>query len=345
MVVRKGYGAQAVGKDPNGGGWAAISRCAAAKVDWVDVTEFVVRPGRNRPVDRPRDYEASLAPSLLCTHLPGSPMLTHRTIPQELIDQVIDELGDAYQDPDDRLNAGKALHACALTSKNWTDRSRAYLFRVVEIRGDEEAQFPIPPQSLMPYVEKLEIKLLVQKFRIFPTPDILTPFHTAPIAHLGITEGGLATGEARPCLVECIAALSATLQTVTFRSCSLSPRLVSDIISAHPGLGRIHVLSCSFNSDTDPIPPAVSHPVMRLEPPDLELLVVSGDASTHHFTVAAFAQLPNRFGSLNFEHFLFGPLVNMATDVLIQANAESLTSLQVHIITRTSTILETKSVL
>jgi len=74
----------------------------------------------------------------------------------------------------------------------------------------------------MPYVEKLKIQLEFQDCRLFPSPDLLTPFHTAPITYLGIT-GGVLTTDARLCLAECVIALSDPLQTAVlkFRSPSL----------------------------------------------------------------------------------------------------------------------------
>lgn len=265
-------------------------------------------------------------------------MLSHGAIPQELIDQVIDELGNVYRDPnghkrpDDRIDASKALRACALTSKNWTGRSRAHLFREVKIRADEEGQFPVPSQSLMPYVEKLEIQLRFQRCRLFPAPDLLTPFHTAPIAHLGIEVGSLTTDGVRVSLMRCIVALSATLRTVSLHACLLSLRLFSDILSAHTDLERLYLHSCAF-SPADSVLPTIPRPGMRLGPSDLELCIFSDSGSDHDTTMAAVARLPNQLSRLDFDHFLSGPSATQATSALIGANAESLSSLRVQIIT------------
>jgi len=270
-------------------------------------------------------------------------MPPHRTLPQELVDQVIDELGDAYRDPDHdkrpdhRIVACEALHACALVSKNWTNRSRVHLFRDAKIRGDEDGLCLIPPQSLMPYVTRLKILLWCQYYRLFPSRDLLTPFYTAPVAYLRITGGVLAT-EAKVCLVECIAALSASLQTLVFKSCSLSLHLITDILVAHPSLKRLHLLHCDVKpvkSDHSVIPPLG----MCSEAPDLEL----GDFSQpmwggHDLAIAAVAQLPKYFGRLDFYH-LHNPGVIHATNALIKTNAKSLSSLTVHIISGTSGIL------
>jgi len=267
-------------------------------------------------------------------------MSPHRALPQELVDQVIDELCDAYRDADHdkrsdhRLDAYKALHACALISKNWTSRSRAHLFREVKIRGDEEGLFAIPPDSIMPYIEKLKIQLESQHYRLFPSKRLLTPFHTAPITYLGIT-GGVLTTKARVCLVECAIALSATLQTMAFKSCSLSLHLVLDIVLAHPGLKRLHLICCSIG-----ITIVIPRPGTRSEASGMELGVFSHSApKDHHLTMAAAALLPSRFGRLDLDH-IYSPGTSRATSALIKANAESLSSLQVHIISRTSRILK-----
>jgi len=270
-------------------------------------------------------------------------MPPHRTLPQELVDQIIDELGDAYRDPDrgkrsdHRIDACEALHACALVSRNWTGRSRAHLCREVKISGDEDCLYLIPPQSLMPYIEKLRIQLRCQNYRLFPSSDLFSPFYTAPIAYLGITGGVFAT-EAQACLGECIAALSATLQTVIFKSSSLSLRVIIDIVLAHPGLKRLHLHSCDLK-------PAEGDPFVlpRLgecsETPILELGVFSQPLwAGHNLTVAAVAQLGCQFGRLNFD-YIYGPGSICATNALLNANAASFSSLTVHIISCTSRIV------
>ena len=273
-------------------------------------------------------------------------MSPHRTLPQELVDQIIDELGDAFRDPDytkrsdHRINAYEALHACALVSKNWTGRSRAHLFREVKIRGDEDGLCLIPPQSLMPYIEKLRIQLRCQNYRLFPSPDLLIPFYTAPITYLGIT-GGVFAIEARACLAECIAALSATLQTVIFKSCSLSLHMIVDTVLAHPDLKRLHLHSCDLK-------PAKGDPFMpsRLgecsETPTLELGVFSRPLwGGHDLTIAAVAQLGSQFGRLNID-YIYGLGSARATNALLNASAASLSSLTVHIGSCTSRIVNRK---
>ena len=68
---------------------------------------------------------------------------------------------------------------------------------------------------------------------------LLTPFYTAPVVYIGITKGTLAT--ARAYLVECITALSATLQTVALKSCSFPSDLIHEILLAHSDLKRLYL--------------------------------------------------------------------------------------------------------
>lgn len=270
----------------------------------------------------------------------------HRTLPQELVDQIIDEFGAAYRDPDHgkrsdhRTSACEALHACALVSKDWTGRSRMHLFREVKIRGDKDGLCLIPPQPLMPHIEKLKMQLECENYRLFPSPDLLTPFYTAPITCLGITGGVFAT-EARGYLMECIAALSATLQTVVFKSCSLSLYMITDIMLVHPGLKHLHLHACGLKPATaDPF--ALPHPSERSETPDLELGVFSQPLwGGHDLTVAVVAQLRSRFARLDLDH-VCGLGATRATNALIKASAASLSSLTVHILPCTSRIFNRK---
>ena len=270
-------------------------------------------------------------------------MPPHRALPQELVDQIIDELGDAYRDPNHtkrsnhRINACKALHACALVSRDWTCRSRTHLCREVKIRGDEKGLCLVPPKSHIPYIEKLKIQLRYEDYRLFPSSNLLARFYTAPIAYFGITGGVFATEE-RACLAECIAALSATLQTVVFKSCSFSLKMIIDIVLAHPGLKRLHLYSCDLK-------PAKGGPFVlprlgeRSETPVLELGVFSRPFwGGHSPTVAAVAQLGNQFGRLNLDYIYAAGSVS-ATNALLNASAASSSSLTVHIFFCTSRIV------
>jgi len=287
-------------------------------------------------VNRPSVRVFRVRPPRQRSHCVAPPaMPPRRTLPQELVDKVIDELGNAYREPDlikysrYRINAGEALHVCTLVSRNWTGRSRTHLFKEVKIRGDEGGLFLIPPQSLMPYIKKLKIQLHCKKYRLFPSPDLLAPFHAAPIACLELT-GGVLAADARACLVEWIAEISATLQTVIFKSCSLSLSLILDTVLAHPGLKRLHLICCDFK------PAKLDQPTIPLQgtqPADLELGVFSPYwGPDHDLTVAAVAQLPIQFHRLSFDHIQGRGMIRTTND-LIKANAGSLSSLTVYVCT------------
>jgi len=274
-----------------------------------------------------------------CLSISSLAMTPHRALPQELVDKVVDELGDAYRDLDRkkrRRTAGRALRACTLVSKNWTGRSRAHLFREITIRADEDDLFLTPPQSLIPHIKRLKIWMRNEYYRTFLPRDLLKQFHRAPMTYLGISEGVLATA-ARGCIAQCVVALSATLQTVEFRSCSLTLHLILDILSAHPGLKRLHLTSCSLTpakSGRSVVP----SPGMRSEMPDLELGVFMHPLEGgHDRTVATAAQIPNQFGRLDLDYVHCQDATN-ATNALIKASAGSLSFLQVHVISSTSKI-------
>ena len=269
-------------------------------------------------------------------------MPSFRPLPQELVDKILDELGEDYQVPDhkkcpdDHIRVtGEALHACALVSKNWTGRSRAHLFKKVKVRGDDIGSFRIPPETIMPHITKLKIQLRSEKYRLFPSTELLTPFYASPIVCLRITEGTLAPGRAY--LVEFISALSATLQTVTFKSCTLSPDLIHDTVLAHPGLEQLHLRGCevrSTNSDN----PTMSHSSAS-HSVSLELGVFGGNNDWRgQGPIATVVQLPIKFCKLNFDYVRVSSMAHSA-NTLIEANSETLSSLTVNILVCTSRIL------
>lgn len=267
------------------------------------------------------------------------------SLPQELIDKIIDELAEVYWDvyrvqhPEDRVVACEALHACSLVSRNWVGRSRTHLFKRVKIRVGalrDSGRSSVPSKSLMPYIAKLWIHLRSKHYRLFPSPKLLKRFHSAPITHLGITEAALAPSQGS--LVECVAALSATLRTVTFKTCSLPLQLIIDIVLKHPGLKRLFISYCAIqptNQDNHVMP----RPDAR--PTDLELGIYSGaDGRGQDIALITVAQLPIRFNRLDFDYFP-GPRTSTdrSSNTLIKASAESLSYLTVHIVTCTSVVL------
>ena len=273
-------------------------------------------------------------------------MPSPRPLPQELVDKIIDQLGEDYRDPDkkpcfgvdDRIGVVRlALHACTLVSKNWTGRSRAQLFKEVNLRADGGGWFVIPPGAITPYITKLEMRLQHIFSRLSPSKDLLTPFYTCPIVYLGITKGTLTT--ARINFVEFITAISATLQTVTLTDCSISLRLIHDIVWGHPDLKQLHLHGCEIES-SDSDRPTTPH-LGSLHPTDLELGFFALDSETHIRSIVAVAQLPVKCCRLNFD-YIQRPDMLPSANALIEATAESLSSLTVRLTTCTSKALSQK---
>ena len=266
-------------------------------------------------------------------------MLSSRPLPQELVDKIIDGLGEDHRgsdhkkSPDDPIGvAREALHACALVSKNWTGRSRTHLFNEVEIRVSDPGLFSIPPETVMPYVTTL--KMWPPRGDYFqPLLKGVSPlFHTAPIVCLEIT---LNLCGSREYLIEFISALSTTLKTVTLKSCSLFPLQIHDIVSAHPGLKRLYLLRCDI-----PYMGFNSLIVSRLSTPhstDLEVAISTSCAGALTSAMGIVAQFPIRCRGLDFD-CKSTPAMTRTANALIEANAASLSSLTAHIIVSTSSM-------
>lgn len=270
-------------------------------------------------------------------------MYPHRTFPQELVDKIIDELGGAYLDHDSfkrsdyRINAGKALHACALVSRRWTGRSRAHLFKEVKVRPHGDDLLPIPPQFLLPYVQRLTLSLPSEPPQLIHTTALSKAFLTSSIKCLGITRGHLNDAPAR--LLECIVAFSAALQTIRLKLCELSFHNILDLVSTYPQLKLLHFRGCHVKA----IPPDFPLVIDQGKAPGLEL-VVFGESPTDvdlESTKGVLAQLPNRFTRLHLEHFEYQSAIH-TTNALIKANSKVLSSLHVHFILGTSRTLKQK---
>ena len=274
------------------------------------------------------------------TYNPQS-MPSVRPLPQELIDKIIDEIGDYCRDYNYKrcgfvgVERG-ALHACALVSKNWTGRSRVQLFKEVTAGIGDSSSYPIPPGTIMPFITKLKLQLC----NISPFPDFLTPFHACPIMHLGITEGTLAT--MRDYLVEFATVISVTLQTVTFTKCSLPLSLIHDIVLAHPDLKQLNLCSSEIEA-TKLDRPTTSH-LGTPHSVNLELGVFFSEfhVEARISSIAAIAQLPIKFRRLNFSYIQCLAMIPPA-NALIEANAKSLSSLTVSFFMRASKVLCQKS--
>ena len=286
-------------------------------------------------------------PSSLSHHLTtvySQSMSSSRPLPQELVDKIIDDLGKDYQNPahkkcpDDRISVTrKALHACTLVSKNWTGRSRAHLFKEVKIRPGGIGLFLTPPETVVPYTTGLKIQLRSEMFQLSPSADLLSLFYPAPIVRFEITGGVLSPG--RDYLVDFIAALSSTLQTVTLKSCALSTHLFHDIVLAHPGLKHLYLRYCQIWSPY-PVNPRTSR-LGVLHSANLELGIFATADLEDWSPLTMIALLPIEFCKFNFD-YAPGSSMTYSANTLIKANVWSLSSLTVHILVCMSGMLGQK---
>lgn len=296
-------------------------------------TEVTARSRSNEP--RP----TSVSPAHLLvfgqpepTPLRDSPM--PGTFTPELIRRVIDELGGEYRECPSFVRVRKALHACTLVSKRWTAHSRTHLLRKVEINAGRHQPTIAPPASVLPYVKDLRIFYGCRPTRATSIADLLKALFATPIEYLGIT--GVEFVDERICVQEFIEVHSATLQTVELESCSLSASDVVSILLGRHHLKRLLLVDCRCES---PPPPGQSlvadtpDPNASSEIVELELSITGGDPFEGSAnTVTTIAQLPHRFSRLAIDHLIAGEETTEATNALIKANADVLSSLQVNFI-------------
>lgn len=247
-------------------------------------------------------------------------MHPHGTLPLELVDQVIDELGEAFRKG--HFNARPALLACSLVSKTWTVRSRSHMFRRVEING-RKVKPTSTPASIVQYVKELEVlyygKTPAQTASI---ADFLKAFATAPIECLRIM--GMMLFDKRTCILECIEAHFATLERLEFQHCSLSPHNISDIVLGRHRLESLSLISCGSTGQRSSPP---GGPDTHLKPSDMELCI-SGPVDV----VTMVAGLPHRFRKLDVLHIVTEEeTTTEAMNALIKANGDVLSSLRARI--------------
>ena len=260
-------------------------------------------------------------------------MSTHGTLPLELVDQVIDELGEAYRYDRDcylrilyRGDAYKALRACALVSRKWTVRSRAHMFRKVEVRRSGFQPTITPPASILPYLKELEVFCGDPR----SVADLLKAFVAAPVERLVIA-GGILIDE-RACVREYVDTHSATLRTVEFRGCLLSACNITDIVVGRHRLRILRLVDCICKELPPPGHPLITDtqdPSTRLEPSELELSIFGGCHMEGIMDMVA--RLPYRFSRLDIEHAAVEYGTTEATNALIKANADVVSSLGIHI--------------
>ena len=273
-------------------------------------------------------------------------MSPHGAFPPQLVNLVIDEVGVAYQwNLKHSIFSGggaserEALLSCALVSKKWTVRSRAHLFKEVKIEVREGQPTLTPPASVLPYIRTLELWCGHGHTQVPSTADLLKAFTTVPIEHLIIT--GVVLVDKRACIQECIAAHSGTLQTVEFKGCSISAYNVSDVVLGHPSLKRLHLTECECEQLPPPGRPLIAdtpNPGACPKAVEMELCISADCIERPVDMVTMVARLPYRFSKLDVIHFPteeYEEAMN-ATNTLIKANADVLSSLEIRIFAGTS---------
>jgi hypothetical protein len=268
-------------------------------------------------------------------------MPPHEIFPLELVHQVIGELGEAhrwdlhfYPGTAHSGDEYKALQACSLVSKRWIACSRAHMFKKVKLEDFEFEGQPaiIPPAFILPYVKEVEIYYGHEPTKASTIPDLLGVFAMAQIKHLGITGGRLT--DQRACIQEFIDTHSTTLQTVEFQHCSLSAHNIADIVLGRHRLRYLRLDWCEYEQlptaghliTSTPDPDACSQPV------ELELSLCGGVPDEGPaYIVAMVAQLPYRFSRLDIDHVAAGDGATEATNALIKANANVLSSLCIRV--------------
>ena len=267
-------------------------------------------------------------------------MSPHGAFSPQLVNLVIDEVGNAYQRSfkyrpygRHRTDEHEALLSCTLVSKKWTVRSRAHLFKEVKIKVREGHPTPVPPASILPCIRELEVWCGNWPTQVDFTAD-LKEFSTAPIECLGITGGVLA--DKRVCIQECIDAHSATLRTIEFKGCSLTVHNIGDIVLGRHSLKHLRLVDCRHQE----LPPPGNtlivdtlNPGTCLKTVELELCISADSIESPVNIVIMVAQLPYRFSRLEIAHFPTEEwdVAMTATTTLIKANANVLSSLRINI--------------
>ncbi|KAF9649937.1 hypothetical protein BDM02DRAFT_1702847 [Thelephora ganbajun] len=260
-------------------------------------------------------------------------MSPHGVLPPQLVNQVIDELGKAYHCDRVQCPHCATLRACTLVSKKWSARSRAHIFKKVKIHEDKDQPTITPPASILPYVKELEVYYGCWPIQAASIPDCLKAFVAAPIECLRITGGVL--GDKRACIQECIDAHSATLQVVEFQYCLISAYNFSDIVLGRHRLRSLRLAGCKCKELPPPghsLTTDKIDPVMCSKPLELDLSISGGDPEEGPVSIETMvARLPYRFSRLDVDHVTAGDGATKATNALIKANADVLSSLCVHI--------------
>ena len=258
------------------------------------------------------------------------------TFPPELVHRVVDELGEEYHESGclARGYAYEVLRTCALVSKRWTFHSRKHIFKKVRIDPDKHNSAVAPPASILPCIKELEIFYAYTPTQGTSIADVLKTFVAAPVERLRIT--GIVLFEATAHIQEFIEAHSATLQTVELQSCSLSASGVVAVLLGRRHLKILRFIDCHCKDLPLPEQPPIADtpdPKTCSKAVGLELSITEGDPwEGPADVITMIAQLPYRFSRLDIDHLVAGEGTTEATNALIKANADVLSSLQVHFI-------------
>jgi len=278
------------------------------------------------------------------TTSPASRLMPPReAFPPQVVNLVIDELGDAYQNCHrnsiESVDPFEALCACTLVSRKWADRSRAHLFNTVEIHVPEGEAAPTPPPAILPHVKKLEVLYSEMSYSSYwpvqvpSIPDLLRAFSAAPIESLGIIGAELANQ--RVSIREFIDAHSATLQTVKFEGCLLSAYNISDVVLGRYRPKRLRLVDCACGQPQPPgKPPVVNtpNPSGGSKTAELELSISGGyEPEPLAQIVSAAAWIPYQLSRLEFDYVVANVEVTEAANDLIEVNAHALSSLRIRL--------------
>ena len=266
----------------------------------------------------------------------SSLMSPRGALPPELVDQVIDELGEAYHRPVQlyRRGACAALRACSLVSRRWNARSRVHLFKRIEIDGDEDEPIATPPTSILPHVKELVLNLYGGNPEPIPIRYLLNAFITAPIYFLGIV--GASLDNKRACIRERIDVHSATPRKVEFKDCYLSTHNIADIALGSHRLTTLRLVGCAHERPPSPGQQSLVTDDKTLsprsKPSGVELRISLGDNLEDFVSITAMAaRLPHHFSKLDVDHIADKEKAVEATNALIKANGDVLSLLRIRI--------------
>jgi hypothetical protein len=224
----------------------------------------------------------------------------------------------------------KALSRCSLVSKSWTHSSRVHMFKKVRIWGSRDK--PPPPTSILPYIKKLNVFYDgLDPVEATNLAGLLKTFTASPIESLVITRATLT--DKQPLVLEFIDMHFTTLRKIEFVRCLLSPHNISETVMGRHRLRSLQLVRCERGQFLPPEQPLITDnptPGSCPMPSELELYIYGGpECEGSPYFAAVVAELPCRFSKLHVEHMSGDDGVREATNSLIKANGDALSSLSV----------------